>query len=81
MRQLQKSLAYAKTLQYWAEKAQLPPLGKPCQIVESVLELWRAMEPLTTFTNVGEIGDDPPSNWQMITPSRLTEPEQPDQGR
>ena len=38
------------------------------------------MEPLATFTDAEVLGDDPPSNWKMITLSRPTEPEQPDQG-
>ena len=38
------------------------------------------MEPLATFTDMEVLGDTPPSNWQMVTLSRPTEPEQPDQG-
>ena len=51
MRQPQKTLAYAKALQYWAEKAQPAPLGRHHQMAESMLELQRTMEPLTMFTN------------------------------
>ena len=50
MRQPQMTLVYTKALQYRTEKAQLPPLGEPCQMVENVLELWQSIEPLTTFT-------------------------------
>ena len=37
--QPQKTLAYVKALQYWAEKAQPPIPGEPHHLVESVLEL------------------------------------------
>ena len=80
MWQLQKTLAYAKALQYWAEKAQPPHLGKPCQLAEGVWELCQAMEPLATFMDPEVLEDNSPSNWQIITPSRATEPKQPDQG-
>ena len=40
MRQPQETLAYAKALQYWAEKAQSLLPGEPHQMVESMLELW-----------------------------------------
>ena len=71
--QPQKTLAYAKALQYWAEKAQLPIPGEPCHLAESVLELWWMMEPLTTFMDQEVLGDTPPSNWVKIMPSRLAE--------
>ena len=74
--QPQKTLAYMKALQYWAEKAQLPIPSKPCQLVESVLELWQMMETPTTFTDEEVLEDVPPSNWVKIMPSRLVEPTQ-----
>ena len=74
--QPQKTLAYAKALQYWAEKAQLPIQSEPCQLAESVLELWQMMEPLTTFTDKDILEDILPSNWVKIMPSRLAEPTQ-----
>ena len=43
------TLAYAKALQYWLEKAQLPIPGEPCHLAESILELRWAMELFTTF--------------------------------
>ena len=36
MKQPQKTLAYAKALQFWVEKAQPPLLGQPCQLAECV---------------------------------------------
>ena len=58
-----------------AERAQLPCLDEVHQLAESAQELWQAMEPLATFTDADVLGDNPPSNWQMITPSKPTEPE------
>ena len=57
MWQLQKTLAYVKALQYWAEKAQLPCPGEPHQLAESAQELHQAMEPLATFTDTEVLGD------------------------
>ena len=70
----QKTLAYAKALQHWAEKAQPPTPGKPCQLAESVLELQCVMDPMMTFTNEEVLEDVQPSNWVRITPSKLAEP-------
>ena len=53
MEQPQKTLVYAKALQYWVEKAWLPMLSEPCQLAECVQELREAMEPLITFTDDG----------------------------
>ena len=74
--QPQNTLAYAKALQHWVEKAQPPTPGKSHQLVGSVLELWCMMEVLTTFTNEEVLEDTPPSNWVKITLSKLAEPAQ-----
>ena len=37
--QLEKTIAYNQTLQYWAERANLPMPGQPCLLERSVLEL------------------------------------------
>ena len=58
--QPQKTLAYAKAFQYWAEKAQLPIPSKPHHLAKSVLELQQMMEPLTTFTNEEVLEDSLP---------------------
>ena len=79
LKQPEKALAYAKALQYWAEKAQPACPSKPCWLAEGMWELHQTMEPLVTFTDVEVLGYDWPSNWQRITPSRLMESEQPDQ--
>ena len=80
MWQLQKTLVYAKALQYWAEKAQPPHPGKPYKLAESAQELCQVMEPLDTFMGVEVLEDHLSSNWQMIIPSRKTELAQPDEG-
>ena len=55
--QPKKTLVYAKVLQYWVKEAEPPNPGEPCHLVESVLELWWAIEPLTTFSD-SEVLDD-----------------------
>ena len=72
----QKTLAYVKALQYWAEKTQPPICSEPHQLAESMLELWWMMEPLTTFTDEEVLDDVPPSNWVKIMSSRSAEPTQ-----
>ena len=42
--QWKKTMIYAQTLQYWAERANLPMLGWPHLLVGSVLELQKVME-------------------------------------
>ena len=77
MKQPQKTLAYTKALQHWAEKAQPPTPGKAHQLAECVQELREAMEPLTTFTDAEVFGDDVPLHWVKITSSRTSEPAEP----
>ena len=40
-----------ETLQFGAEKSKLPPLGQPCLLAGSILELRKAMEPYISFCN------------------------------
>ena len=49
--QLQKTVAYAQALHYWAEKPNPPMPGQPCLLVRCVLELQRMMEPYVTFSH------------------------------
>ena len=49
--QLEKMVAYAQDLQFWAEKANLPTQGQPCLLAGSILELWEAMECYVSFSN------------------------------
>ena len=44
-----KTVAYACTLQYWAEKTDLPTGGQPCQLAKSVKELWEKMSCYLSF--------------------------------
>ena len=63
MRQPQNTLAYAKALQYWAEKAQLPHAGQPHQLAACIKELRESTEPLMSFTDEEVLTNDPPSPW------------------
>ena len=72
--QPQKTLAYPKALQHWAEKAQPLTPGKSHQLAESVQELRCSMDPMATFTTVVVLDDAPTSNWVKITSSRMVEP-------
>ena len=47
----EKFVAYARTLQYWAEQNDLPTGGKPHLLAESVLELRKEVRWYLTFTN------------------------------
>ena len=49
--QLQKTLAYAQVLQYWAKKTNLPKPDQPRLLVRCIQKLRQAMRPFTTFTN------------------------------
>ena len=57
LRQPKKTLALAKALQFWAEKAQPSQINKPCQLAACIRELREAMEQLTSFTDK--------TSWQM----------------
>ena len=73
LKQPQKTMAYAKVLQYWAEKTQPLTTGKSHQLAESLLELQCEMEPLVMFTDKEVLEELQPSNWVRITPSRTFE--------
>ena len=72
MKQPQKTLAYAKALQLWAEKAQPPLLGHPHQLAECMQELRESMELLTSITDEEDLTNDMPLHWVKITSSRLS---------
>ena len=63
MKQPLKTLAYAKALQFWAEKAQPPMPGEPYQLAGCVWELRETMEPLMMFTDTKVFGNVAPSYW------------------
>ena len=77
LKQLQKTLAYAKALQYWAELAKSTPPDKPHQLAECIQELREWMEPFITFTEAEVFKPVEPSNWVQITPSKSTETVEP----
>ena len=74
MCQAQKTLAYAKALQHWAEEVRPPLLGKLHQLAECFHELQESMEPFTTFTDAKVFREVEPSNWVWVTPSKSSEP-------
>ena len=47
--ELEKMVAYAQALQFWAEKTDLSTQGQPCLLVGSILELWEAMACYISF--------------------------------
>ena len=49
--QREKTVAYAKALQYWAEKIELPTGGKPYMFAESVKELQEEMRFYLSFSD------------------------------
>ena len=44
-------MAYAKALQFWVEKANLPTWGQPCLLAGSVVELKEEMKNYISFTD------------------------------
>ena len=55
--QLEKMVAYAQALQFWAEKSNLPTQGQPHLLAGSILELREAMECYISFPNDAVFGD------------------------
>ena len=51
LEQPQKTLAYAKALQHWADLAKPTLPGESHQLAECIKELKEWMEPFTTFTD------------------------------
>ena len=49
--QQEKTVAYAQTLQFWVEKADLPTAGKPCLLAWSIVELWEEMKCYISFSD------------------------------
>ena len=76
LRQPRKTLAYAKALQFWAEKAQPPLAGKPHQLVTWIRELRESMKLLATFTDEDILANYPPLPWKTITSLRCFKEEE-----
>ena len=73
MKQPQKILAYAKALQFWVKKAQLPWAGQPHQLAAYMKEPRESMELLTLLTDKEVLTKELSSNWVRLTPSQLSE--------
>ena len=71
-------LAYAKALQFWAEKAQLPQASQSCQVAACVKELRGLMEPLMLFTNEEVLAKELSLHWVKVTSSQPSEPAEPE---
>ena len=56
--QPRKTLAYAKDLQYWAERAKPSIPSEPSQLAKSILELRQAMESFMTFKDSEVLGNN-----------------------
>ena len=54
--QLEKMMAYAQALQFWAEKADPPTQGQPHLLTDGILELREAMECYVSFPNDAVFG-------------------------
>ena len=70
----QHTVTYVRVLQYWAEQAQLPALGQPQCLAQSVRELWWAMELLAIFTEVKVSAAKAPSDWREVSSPQLMQP-------
>ena len=73
LNQPQKTLAYAKALQHWADLANPIPSDKSHQLAEYIKELTGWMEQFTTFINTQVFDLVEPSNWVWITPTKSRE--------
>ena len=69
-------LAYAKALQFWAEKAQLAWASKPCQLAAWMKELRESMELLMLFTDEEVLAKELSLHW-VVTSSWPFEPVEP----
>ena len=47
----EKTVAYARALQHWAEQNNLPAGGEPCLLARSILELRKEVEWYLSFTD------------------------------
>ena len=72
--QSHRTLAYIRTLQYWAEEAQPLVLGWPHHLAENMANLWQAMDPLISFIEVEVFTAIVPSNWVEVSSPRPVEP-------
>ena len=66
--QHEKMIAYAHTLQFWAEKVNLPTEGKPCLLVGSMIELREEMECYLSFSDEDMFKGIAPSEETSVIP-------------
>ena len=64
-------MAYAKALQFWAEKANLPTQGQPCLLAGSIVELREEMKGYVSFTD-----EDLLSGMALVEESPVTQPKE-----
>ena len=72
--QLEKMVAYAQDLQFWAEKADLPTPGQPHLLVGSILELRDSMKCYVSFPNDAIFGTMALPDESLTTQSEKTIP-------
>ena len=64
-------MAYAKALQFWAEKANLPTEGQPCLLAGSIVKLREEMKCYVSFTD-----EDIFSGMALLEESPITQPKE-----
>ena len=69
--QWEKMVAYAKALQFWAEKANLPTQGQPCLLMGSIVEVMEEMKCYISFTD-----EDVFSGMALLEESPVTQPKE-----
>ena len=73
--QWEKMVAYAKDLQFWVEKANLPTQGQPCLLAGSIVELREEMKWYVYYTD-----EDVFSGMALPEESPVTQPKEPTPG-
>ena len=68
------TVTYVRVLQYWAEQAQLPVLGQPHCLAQSVREQWWAIGLLVIFTEVEVLAAKAPSDGREVSSPQLMQP-------
>ena len=71
--QLERMMAYAWALQFWAEKVNPPTRGKPCLLAGSMIKLQEEMECYLSFSNEDVFkGVAVPEETPTISPKEVT---------
>ena len=69
--QWEKTVVFAKALQFWAEKANLPIQGQPCLLAGSIVELTEEMKCYISFTD-----EDIFNGMAVLEESLVTQPKE-----